>query len=190
MTTIKDLTDKNAIKILDFFEKNFLANNETQANILNETLARQFEDIYLQAVEGAYDNWLDYKLETLALIIVLSQIPRLLYPKSSKAFETDQDAIEIAKYALNQNADHFLKNDLKIFLYLPFMQSERLEDQEVSIKKFATINKAMFKIATFHYETILNFERFPSRNIILNRESTYEEKTFLSKNNSFYFIYL
>lgn len=189
MINLKEMTDKNALKVLDFFSNNFPLVNDHK--LLDKLQIVEFDNIYNKAAAGEYDSWLDYKFETLALIISLSQLPRLLYPNSPKAYTTDEDAIEIAKYALNQKADLTLTTQTeKLFLYLPFMQSELLEDQEISIKKFIQHNKVMSEVANFHYETILNFERFPSRNIILNRESTIEETRFLATSNPLYFSYL
>ena len=72
------------------------------------------------------------------------------------------------------------------FLYMPFMHSEDLADQELSVKLYRE-NKleANIGFAEHHREIIRRFGRFPHRNGILGRVSSEEEIHYLASENAF-----
>ena len=71
-------------------------------------------------------------------------------------------------------------NAQKTFLYMAFMHSEDIEDQDRSVALFAAAGmEDNLKWARHHREIVRRFGRFPHRNAILGRESTPEELEYL-----------
>ena len=69
---------------------------------------------------------------------------------------------------------------------MPFMHSEVLEEQDLSVKLFSESGLSEnIKFAKHHRELIRKYGRFPHRNKILGRESTEEEITYLQSPNAF-----
>ena len=66
------------------------------------------------------------------------------------------------------------------FLYMPFMHSEELPDQERCVALFEKSgNTYNLKFAVDHADIISRFGRFPHRNATLRRATTAEEQAFL-----------
>lgn len=73
-----------------------------------------------------------------------------------------------------------------MFLYMPLMHSENIEDQNLSIKLFTEAQLTQnLRFANHHKELIQKFGRFPHRNAILGRTSTNEEIEYLNSKHSF-----
>jgi uncharacterized protein (DUF924 family) len=71
------------------------------------------------------------------------------------------------------------------FVYMPFMHSEDLADQEYSVKLFEELGDANnLAFAIRHRDIVQWFGRFPHRNEILGRINTPEEIAFLTQPNS------
>ncbi len=62
-----------------------------------------------------------------------------------------------------------------MFLYMPFMHSEDLADQDRGVELFASALKQWLPYAEQHRGIIQRFGRFPHRNAPLGRRSTSEE---------------
>ena len=72
------------------------------------------------------------------------------------------------------------------FMYLPFMHSESLVDQDRSVMLFETAGlEDNLEWARSHREIVQRFGRFPHRNKILGRESTPEEIEWLDSADGF-----
>jgi len=64
-----------------------------------------------------------------------------------------------------------------MFLYMPFMHSEELADQERALDLFATLaDKEPLEFTRKHHAIIERFGRFPHRNEALDRETLPEEE--------------
>ena len=75
------------------------------------------------------------------------------------------------------------------FIYMPFMHSEALQDQQHSVMLFRQIAEEReflnsVPYALRHQEIIERFGRFPHRNASLGRQSTPEEEVFLTQPGS------
>ena len=71
---------------------------------------------------------------------------------------------------------------LRQFLYMPFMHSEVLDDQERCAALFrATGDPDNAKYADGHADIVRRFGRFPHRNRILGRATTAAEQAFLDE---------
>jgi uncharacterized protein (DUF924 family) len=73
-----------------------------------------------------------------------------------------------------------LPADQRAFLYLPFMHSESLADQDYSVTLFEkTGMQEGLKWAKHHREIVRQFGRFPHRNAVLGRQSSHAELAYL-----------
>lgn len=161
--------------------------------IKNSTFDQEIRTRFLSTYELAATNQLDFwqnsPLSCLALIITLDQFPRNLFREKPEAFATDEKALKIAKYALEQRYDQQMLMVQRAFIYLPFEHSENLADQHRSVELFASLKDdpntaSMFDYAIAHFNIIQKFGRFPHRNAILGRPSTATELEFLTQPNS------
>ena len=109
-----------------------------------------------------------------ASIIVFDQFSRNMFRGTAKAFATDFLALNLARAAMKRGLDKALDEEQRLFLYLPFMHSETITDQELSLALFSGD-----RYAIDHHAIILRFGRFPHRNKVLERESTQEELEYL-----------
>ena len=121
---------------------------------------------------------------------LLDQLPRNLFRGSPRAFAGDPRAIELAR-ATSPSDLGTLHPLERYFAILPFMHSERLEDQwsgEEAFRRSAREVAAPFRglfehglgFATRHRLVIERFGRFPHRNASLGRDTTPEEARFLA----------
>jgi uncharacterized protein (DUF924 family) len=121
----------------------------------------------------------------LAAIIVFDQFPRNVFRGTAEAFATDRLAIAVARNALENGFDRSLAEEQRLFLYMPFMHSEALADQERCVDLFKTLSGDVLKHAIEHRDIIAKFGRFPHRNSVLRRETTDEESSFLAGHKGF-----
>ena len=148
-------------------------------------IKQRFLDTYQRGKTGALNDWCNSSKNILALIIVLDQFPRNMFRNTPQAFATDDRAVELTKYAVNNNYQQDLSPEEQAFLYMPLMHSENKQDQEKCVELFTKLGREdNLKFANKHQEIIDRFGRFPHRNEILGRESTSEEKEFLTQPGS------
>jgi uncharacterized protein (DUF924 family) len=112
-----------------------------------------------------------------------------LFRGTSQAFATDAQALYIAEHAVRKGYDRQLLICQRWFVYLPFEHSEELERQRQSVELFRQLghnpdNADVIGYAIRHLEIIERFGRFPHRNEILGRTTTYEEAEFLKQPGS------
>jgi len=167
--------------VLEFWESIgskgwWMKNAEVDAEI-----HEKFGQLHADAYAGKLDNWAQTPDGALALIIVLDQFSRNMFRGNPKAFEQDEKALEIAKNAIDKGQDKQANPTLRLFFYLPFEHSEKLSDQEESLKLLETFNDSpeFMKAVIEHHDIINRFGRFPHRNAVLGRETTPEEQAYL-----------
>jgi len=104
-----------------------------------------------------------------------------MFRRDARAFACDPFARMIAADAIGRRFDRVGNIERRPFYYLPFMHSERLEDQERSVRLFnATMpGSTNYPHAVEHAAIIRRFGRFPHRNAALGRQSTPEELAYL-----------
>ena len=113
----------------------------------------------------------------------LDQFSRNMFRELPESYATDSKALSITKYAITKKLDEELSTDHKMFLYMPLMHSENLEDQKLCVQLFKD-NPKEKHYAEMHLRIIERFGRFPHRNNALGRKSTEEELQFLTTPNS------
>jgi uncharacterized protein (DUF924 family) len=152
-------------------------------------VTQRFTDLYEEAAAGELDGWHDEAESCLALVIVLDQFPRNMFRGDGRTHAQDGRALETARYAVEHALDRELPAFQRMFLYMPFMHSESVEDQRRSVGLFGDLAAEpgapdVVSYAVAHREIVERFGRFPHRNEILGRETTPEEAVFLTTEGS------
>jgi len=137
-----------------------------------------------QATQNFIHDWEAHSPQAhLALIIALDQFPRNMYRDTPAAFAWDEFALETAKRMVARRTDFLLPQDHRPFVYMPFMHSEDMSDQDECVRlceaRLDELNT--LKFAHIHRDIISRFGRFPHRNKILGRETFPEEQEFLDE---------
>ncbi|MEW6125273.1 MAG: DUF924 family protein [Pseudomonadota bacterium] len=119
---------------------------------------------------------------TLALVLLLDQVPRNVFRGTPRAFAADEAARRVAERALAKGFDMQVEPALRGFLYLPFMHAEDLALQDRCVGLYEALGGAdQLQYARIHRDIIARFGRFPHRNPILGRAMTEDEERFLTE---------
>lgn len=134
------------------------------------------------SVDG--DAWLAAPKSGLALVISLDQFARNIWRGSNAAFDLDPLALEAARIMVARGFDFALSDQERPFVYMPFMHSEALADQDLCVKLAAErlpSTDSTLRHAELHRDVIRRFGRFPYRNAALRRASTSDELRYLEE---------
>jgi uncharacterized protein (DUF924 family) len=147
-------------------------------------IRERFLPLYEQAAGGKLAHLKENAADSLALILLLDQVPRNMFRGTPRAFASDALALEAARHAVHAGFDRSMLAVERMFTYLPFEHSEVLADQELACeltKPLDVIEPELdaHRYAVLHRDIIQRFGRFPHRNAILGRTSTPEELEFL-----------
>ena len=186
--------NKRAKAILHFWFKKTSHKERFKKNeALDQKIRDSFFKDYKKAANNEYDHWQNNSDECLALIILLDQFSRNLFRNKDKAFSMDKKARQISAEAINKGYHEKLTQDQIMFLFLPFMHSEDLNDQiycgnliNTYFRSDPSYEEAK-KFSTLHENIIRKFKRFPYRNKVLGRQSTLEEKKYLDSTHYDFF---
>jgi len=150
---------------------------------LDGTIRDRFADLWVAAVDGGLDHWIDGPAGSLAFIILTDQFPRNMWRGQARAFASDGLALAAAARAISAGWDMAAPEPERQFFYLPYMHSEAPADQQACIDLMATrmpdTGASNHLHARAHAEIIRRFGRFPYRNAALGRDTTPEEAAFL-----------
>jgi|TARA_R110000772_G_scaffold127819_1_gene235244 uncharacterized protein (DUF924 family) len=152
---------------------------------LDTRIGERFLPTLEQAARCELAPWRASAAGRLAEVIVLDQFSRNIFRNTPGAFAQDPLALGLAQEAVAGGALARLEPDQRSFLLMPYMHSEsRLihEAAEPLFKAWAPANNHHFELR--HKEIIDRFGRYPHRNAILGRESTAEEREFLTQPGS------
>ncbi len=141
----------------------------------------RFETAHHAAATGALDAWAADAEGALALLVLLDQLPRNAWRNSPHMYATDGRARLIARAALAAGLDQQVDAALRPFFYLPFMHSEALADQALSVALNAALDANTQRFAVMHRDIVARFGRFPHRNAALGRDTTPDERKFLDE---------
>ena len=167
----------------------------TKDPVFDEHLRACFGALLERAAAGELDDWAETARGALALVILLDQLSRNVHRGTARAFAQDARAREIMRRALERGLDRELPPMHRVFLLMPLMHSEELEDQRESVARFEALaegaegelGEALRNNADFarrHLEIVERFGRYPHRNEVLGRASTPEEIAFLEEPGS------
>ena len=149
----------------------------------NEIKVR-FESVWEKAAEGEYSQWRETADGSVALIVILDQLPLNMFRSDPKGFQTENMAVEVALNAINNGFDEELDDEKLLFLFMPLMHSENIDHQNLQVYLFDKYNFNL-EFSKHHRDLVKKFGRFPHRNEILGRMSTMEELDYLLSDNAF-----
>ena len=151
----------------------------------------RFGDWVEQALAGGLTEWAQRPEGWLALVLLLDQLPRMIFRDSPKSFSGDLRAQALVAQGIAADFDRQLQPIQRVFIYLVLEHCEHLAVQNECISRYIDLlaqqpeeDRALFAdyldYAEQHRSVIAQFGRFPHRNAVLGRESTAEEIEFLS----------
>lgn len=154
--------------------------------VFDDELRERYSETYEMARRGELGDWQETAEGALALIILFDQIPLNIFRGQAASFATEARAREVAEKAIARGLDAQLSDKQKVFMYLPYMHSENLADQDTSVDLFTRAGlDENLRFARHHREIVQRFGRFPHRNALLGRTSSEEEIAWLASKESF-----
>ena len=152
----------------------------------DQQLRDDYAELWQQAKDGELEGWKAQPMGCLALVILLDQLPLNMFRGTAKSFSTEAQSREIAALAIDQGFDVDMDSKHKGFLYIPFMHSEELPDQQRSVELFNQPGlEDNYRFAKHHCGIVERFGRFPHRNEILGRDSSDTEIEYLNSKQAF-----
>lgn len=150
----------------------------------------RFGPLVEQALAGELDEWLQSPQGWLGLILLLDQLPRMIYRDTPRAFDGDRRAQVLVMQGLDRAWDYQLLPLQRVFVLLVLEHAEVLDWQNTSVERYRLLldaqpvaDRRLFEgfldYAEQHQRVIARFGRFPHRNLVLGRPSTDEEMDFL-----------
>jgi uncharacterized protein (DUF924 family) len=174
-------TNISPVDIIAFWRE---AGNERwwkKDDAFDAAIRARFLGLWEEARSGGLSSWRLSDDGLLALVIVLDQFPRNMFRGDARTYATDALAREVTSQAIAEGADKRVDGTLQQFLYMPFMHSEDLADQERCVALFAAAGESEnAKFAEGHADIVRRFGRFPHRNKILGRATTEAEQKFIA----------
>ncbi len=153
---------------------------------IDARIRERYQQLWTDAAQGRFDHWRDDAPGCLALVLVFDQFPLNMFRGEARSFQTEGLARQVAAEALDRKFDALLKKEQLAFLFMPFMHSENLDDQDLSVALYERHGlENNLRFARHHREIIRRFGRFPHRNRILGRQSTREEQEYLASKEAF-----
>lgn len=149
-------------------------------------LRERYEGLVQQALSGELSHWQQGSRSALALVLLLDQLPLNIYRGRPESFAGEAPAREVARHIIEQGWDEQMADKEKAFVYITFMHSENLDDQDRSVALYRAAGLTdNLRWAEHHREIVRRFGRFPHRNAILGRESTAGEQAWLASDEAF-----
>lgn len=170
-----------AREVLDFWFALSLKRQFGRDDALDAEIARRFGDLRDRVFASDAAAWRDGTDELLAAIILLDQFSRNLYRDSPRAYEADRLAATLCLLGIERGWEGRYSDEERVFLYMPLQHAEDARLQRLSVEKFAAMNDAYLAYAQGHAAVIDRFGRFPTRNAVLGRETTAEERAYLAE---------
>jgi uncharacterized protein (DUF924 family) len=150
---------------------------------LDAQIKERFAGAYEEAITQKHDAWRETPEGLLALLLLIEVFPRHMFRGTSRAFESEELACDLAREGIIRHFDDRIDRQFKLFFYLPFMNSENLGDQRLALYYIRERIKEdeWLTRAEQHFDIVQRFGRFPNRNPALGREPTPEEQAFLQQ---------
>lgn len=159
-------------------------------NRQDDQAREQFGALVEQALASGLQDWQGEPEGWLATLLLLDQLPRMIFRDTPRAFAGDPLARPLALHGLTQGWDQQLRPIQRVFAYLVLEHAEDLTLQNQAVQLFqalleqaASAERELFAgyldYAERHQRVIARFARFPHRNQILGRASSAEESAFL-----------
>lgn len=176
---VKSVEPAEAMALLDFWigagAARWFASDEAFDDRCRGHLA-----LWERAAAGECDHWAATAAGSLALIILLDQIPRNAFRGSARQFESDGKALATAEAAVAAGHDRTQPAATRLFYYLPFEHAEDMAAHERGLDLMRPLgDQQNYYWALVHADAIRRFGRFPHRNKVLGRETTPAERAYL-----------
>ncbi|MEJ6388387.1 DUF924 family protein [Gymnodinialimonas ulvae] len=170
-----------ASEVVAFWEKAGPAAWYKQDDAFDQAIRDRFGETWQAAHDTGLREWAVDAPGALGLVILLDQFPRNMFRNDPRAFATDAAARDVSGQMIANGWDRKIDGPLRQFAYMPFMHSEDIAHQEVSVDLFETrMDEGNNDLhARAHREIIRRFGRFPYRNAALGREMTAKEQAFV-----------
>ena len=150
------------------------------------SLRERFLPLWQQASRGELDQWQQSAVGCLALVIILDQFPLNMFRAQAQSFATEAQSRGVAQVAIDQGFDQDLDIGQRAFLYMPFMHSETLADQQRALELFDQPGlEDNLRFARHHHDIIEKFGRFPHRNEALGSQNIAAEIVYLNSKKAF-----
>ena len=182
---------QKAQRILDFWFKETPPKKRFQKHKDFDLLIKEkFSKDYELASKNEYDDWQDSAMGCLALVIIFDQFSRNIFRDDKKAFEQDHKTRLIVNDAVYAGFLDEMDENQRFFMLLPLIHSEEITDHDMAyylVEKYLKNHSGLNDIKKFwkdHTLAIKKFHRYPHRNQVLGRKSTFEEIEFLKEPNS------
>lgn len=156
-------------------------------------LRKNWSHLHLQAAQCELTHWCFTPQARLGLILLLDQIPRVIYRSTPQAFAYDGQALALTLAGIDAGQDKELQLHERAFFYMPLQHSEDLAAQRISVRCNRQLvddfpnnrddAENYLKFAQLHYDIIEQFGRYPHRNKVLGRTSTERETEWLDSKN-------
>ncbi|MCZ4322798.1 DUF924 family protein [Pseudomonas anguilliseptica] len=159
-------------------------------NRQDDQAREQFGALVEQALGNQLQDWQREPEGWLANVLLLDQLPRMIFRDTPRAFAGDLLARPLALHGLAQGWDQQLPPIQRVFTYLVLEHAEDLALQDQAVQLFQVLREqaivaerdlfaGYLDYAERHQRVIARFGRFPHRNQILGRVSSAEESAFL-----------
>src|SRR5690606_28537328 len=123
--------------ILNFWFKELTPADWFRKNpVLDQEIKERFQSVLQQASKGELRHWRETPEGRLAEIIVLDQFSRNIYRNSKRAFANDELALKLAQEMVAYGLDQELPKEMRSFVYMPYMHSEKIEIHDDAEKLF------------------------------------------------------
>lgn len=158
----------------------------------DQDAALRFGSNCAEALDGGLQDWIAEPQGWLALILLLDQLPRMIYRGTPQAFAGDTRARQLVAEGLARGREQQLAPIERTFIYLVLEHHEALASQVLAVERFRMLldgaepeDREVFAgfldFAEQHRDVIRRFGRFPHRNSILGRDSTPAEQAYLAE---------
>lgn len=170
-----------------WFEETPSKNHFVSSTAFDAKVRRRFArtiEVEARAFNDTGHSWLDEASSALALIVLFDQLTRNVWRGSGKAFAFDHLARAAARSMIDNGFDEEIADDRRSFVYMPFMHSEDMADQDLCMELMTTRlpeGRNSGEHARKHRDVIARFGRFPYRNDALGRTMTHEERKYLAE---------
>lgn len=155
----------------------------------------RFAGLVEQALAGGLEDWNQQPEGWLARVLLLDQLPRMIFRDTPRAFAGDSRAQALVREGMTQGWDAGLTLIQRVFIYLVLEHTEDLAAQDRAVACFSALRDAApesehrlfddyLDYAERHRQVIARFARFPHRNAILGRSSSATELSFLQEPGS------
>jgi uncharacterized protein (DUF924 family) len=150
----------------------------------------RFGGLVDEALAGGLGDWAEQPDGWLALILLLDQLPRMIFRDSPRAYAGDARAQLLVAEGLARGLERDLAAIRQVFICLVLEHAEDLASQERALYRYrllldgATVGErelfeGFLDFSERHRVVIARFGRFPHRNAVLGRACSAEESAFL-----------